>query len=56
MTMLIVTHEINFARNVSDKVCFMANGEIIEQGPPSEVIDNPQNERTKQFLNFISKN
>lgn len=55
MTMLIVTHEINFARNVSDKVCFMANGEIIEEGPPSEVIDNPKNERTKQFLNFISK-
>lgn len=55
MTMLIVTHEINFARNVSDKVCFMANGEIIEDGPPSEVIDNPKNERTKQFLNFISK-
>lgn len=56
MTMLIVTHEISFARNVSDKVCFMANGEIIEEGLPSEVIDNPKNERTKQFLNFISKN
>lgn len=56
MTMLIVTHEISFAKNVSDKVCFMANGEIIEEGPASEVIDNPKNERTKQFLNFISKN
>lgn len=55
MTMMIVTHEINFARNVSDLVCFMDQGIILEQGTPSEVIDNPRMERTKQFLNFIRK-
>lgn len=49
-TMLIVTHEINFARIVSDRVCFMDQGIILEQGPAKEVIDNPRNERTKQFL------
>lgn len=52
-TMLIVTHEINFARNVSDRICFMNNGMILEQGPAKEVVDNPKNERTKQFLNVI---
>lgn len=55
MTMIIVTHEINFARNVSDYVCFMSDGKILEEGSPQEVIDNPQNERTRQFLNFIQK-
>lgn len=52
-TMLIVTHEINFARNVSDRVCFMDQGIILEEGPAKEIIDNPKNERTKQFLNAI---
>lgn len=52
-TMLIVTHEINFARNVSDRVCFMDRGIILEEGFAKEVIDNPKNERTKQFLNAI---
>lgn len=52
-TMLIVTHEINFARNVSDRVCFMEQGIILEQGPAKEVIDNPKNERTRQFLNVV---
>ncbi len=52
-TMLIVTHEINFARNVSDKVCFMDQGVILEEGPAKEVVDNPKNERTKQFLSKI---
>lgn len=55
-TMLIVTHEINFARNVSDYVCFMDQGRIIEQGEAKSVINDPKNERTKQFLNFIQKN
>lgn len=50
MTMVIVTHEIDFARSVSDRVIFMDGGLIVEQGPPSEVIDNPKNERTKAFL------
>lgn len=52
-TMLIVTHEINFARNVSDRVCFMDQGIIVEEGPAKEVIDNPKNERTRQFLNVV---
>lgn len=52
-TMLIVTHEINFARNVSHRVCFMDQGVILEQGPAKEVIDNPKNERTRQFLNVV---
>lgn len=50
MTMVIVTHEIEFAKNVSDRVVFMADGYIIEEGPAREVIDNPQNERTQNFL------
>lgn len=53
-TMLIVTHEISFARNISDRVIFMDGGHIIEQGTPEEVIDNPKNERTKQFLNTLN--
>lgn len=53
MTMIIVTHEIEFARNVSDRVIFMADGKIIEQGTPEQVIDHPQVERTQAFLNRI---
>ncbi len=51
MTMVIVTHEIEFAKNVADKIIFMDNGVIAEEGSPEQVIDNPQNERTKAFLN-----
>lgn len=50
MTMLVVTHEMGFAREVADKVVFMADGKIIETGSPVEIFDNPQNERTKNFL------
>lgn len=50
MTMVIVTHEIDFARSVSDRVIFMDGGVIVEQGRPADVIDNPSNERTKAFL------
>ena len=50
MTMVIVTHEINFAREVSNRVIFMENGVIVEDGTPQEVIDNPKNERTREFL------
>jgi len=50
MTMVIVTHEMNFAKAISDRVIFMADGYIIEEGTPSEVFDNPKNERTRQFL------
>lgn len=53
-TMIIVTHEIGFAHDVSDEIIFMDGGVIAEQGTPSQVIDNPQNERTRQFLaNYI---
>lgn len=50
MTMVIVTHEIEFARAVSDRVVFMDNGYVVEDGKPEDVIDNPKNERTKVFL------
>jgi polar amino acid transport system ATP-binding protein len=50
MTMVIVTHEIDFARKVADRVIFMDGGVIVEQGKPEDVIDNPSNERTRAFL------
>ncbi|GAA3007407.1 amino acid ABC transporter ATP-binding protein [Actinokineospora diospyrosa] len=50
MTMLVVTHEMQFAREVADKVLFMDGGVVVEQGPPSQVIAAPQQERTKTFL------
>jgi polar amino acid transport system ATP-binding protein len=50
MTMLVVTHEIQFAREVADRVLFIDDGVIIEQGPPSTVIGNPRQERTRSFL------
>ena len=50
MTMVIVTHEIDFARNVADRVIFMDGGVIDEEGKPQDVIDNPKSERTKAFL------
>ncbi len=49
-TMIIVTHEMNFARDVADRVIFMDEGVIVEQGTPQEVFDNPKEERTRQFL------
>ena len=55
MTMIIVTHEIEFARNVSDKVIFMSDGVIVEEGPPQEVIDNPKHERTQAFLRKVQR-
>jgi polar amino acid transport system ATP-binding protein len=53
MTMMVVTHEMGFARDVADRVIFMDEGVIQEQGTPEEVFDNPQNERTKDFLGHI---
>ena len=50
MTMLVVTHEMQFAREVSDRVIFMDAGNIVEQGRPGDVLDNPQHERTQRFL------
>jgi len=51
MTMIVVTHEMGFAREVANRVVFMDNGEIIESGNPEEIFTNPRNERTKAFLN-----
>nr|WP_312027339.1 amino acid ABC transporter ATP-binding protein [Paenibacillus typhae] len=51
MTMIIVTHEMNFARDVADRVFFMDNGEIAESGTPEQIFGNPQLERTRTFLN-----
>lgn len=48
--MVIVTHEIGFARAISDRVVFMDDGMIVEQGRPEDVIDNPKHERTRTFL------
>jgi general L-amino acid transport system ATP-binding protein len=53
MTMLCVTHEMGFARTVANRVIFMDKGEIVEQAAPNDFFDNPQNDRTKLFLNQI---
>jgi ABC-type polar amino acid transport system ATPase subunit len=50
MTMLVVTHEMQFAREVGDRVVFMDEGRIVEQGPPAEMLDRPKQERTRRFL------
>lgn len=55
MTMVIVTHEIEFAKIVSDRIIFMADGYIVEEGSPDAVVDNPQNERTKAFLKHFTR-
>ncbi|MBR5152862.1 MAG: amino acid ABC transporter ATP-binding protein [Clostridia bacterium] len=55
VTMVIVTHEINFAQGVSDKIIFMADGVVIEEGTPEEVIQNPKNERTRHFLHKMNE-
>lgn len=53
MTMIVVTHEMGFAREVADRVVFMHGGQVVEQGPPSEVLGNPQHERTRSFLSAV---
>ncbi len=53
MAMLIVTHEMGFAREVSDRLIFFADGKVVEQGPPAQVFDNPQHERTQTFFSAI---
>ena len=53
MTMIVVTHEIGFAREVADRVIFMDGGVIVEEGPPAEVLENPKEERTQQFLGLV---
>ena len=53
MTMLVVTHEIGFAREMADRVVFMYGGTILEVNTPDKIFNNPDNERTKQFLNSV---
>jgi polar amino acid transport system ATP-binding protein len=53
MTMIVVTHEMGFARDVADRAILFSDGVIVEQGPPSELFDNPKEERTKEFLGHI---
>jgi polar amino acid transport system ATP-binding protein len=53
MTMIVVTHEMGFAREVAQRAVFMDEGVIVEQGTPSELLHNPQQERTKAFLSRI---
>ena len=51
--MIIVTHEMGFARQVADRVIFMDEGKIVEVGTPAEIFDNPREERTSDFLNAV---
>ena len=53
MTMIVVTHEMGFARDVGDHVIFMDEGVVVEEGPPADVLENPRNERTKRFLGLV---
>jgi len=53
MTMICVTHEMGFARQVADRIIFMADGEIVEQNTPDEFFNNPKSDRTKTFLDQI---
>lgn len=54
MTMVVVTHELSFAEQVADRIVFMDKGQIVEQGPPTQLLHHPQHERTRQFLGKIS--
>jgi glutamine transport system ATP-binding protein len=54
-TMVIVSHEMNFVREISDRVVFMADGMVVEEGAPNELFTHPQEERTKQFFDTISQ-
>ena len=55
MTMIIVTHEVGFAREVADRILFMDDGVIVEQGPPASVLDRPAQDRTRRFLRMVNK-
>jgi polar amino acid transport system ATP-binding protein len=56
LTMLLVTHEMRFAREISDRVCFFDKGRIVEQGPPHQIFSNPSQPRTREFLNSVLAN
>ena len=53
MTMAVVTHEMGFAREVADRIIFMSDGVIVEEGTPAEIFENPKNERTREFLRCV---
>ena len=53
MTMVIATHEMGFARDIANRVCFLDAGRILEQGPPAQILSEPREARTRQFLNRI---
>ncbi len=53
MTMVVVTHEMGFAKEVADRVVFMADGHVVEVGKPQDIFENPQHERTKSFLEKV---
>ncbi|MDH3688276.1 MAG: amino acid ABC transporter ATP-binding protein [Gammaproteobacteria bacterium] len=55
MTMIVVTHEVRFAKEVADRVIFMDEGKIVEEGPPEEVLENPKQARTQQFLSLVER-
>jgi len=55
MTMVVITHEVRFAREVADRIVFMDEGRIVEQGPPEEVLETPKEVRTQQFLRLLSR-
>ena len=53
LTMLILTHQMGFAREFADRVCFFYDGQILEQGPPAQLFGNAEHERTRQFLSAV---
>jgi polar amino acid transport system ATP-binding protein len=53
MTMILATHEMNFAREVADKVCFLDAGRILEEGPPEQIFTEPKEPRTREFLSRV---
>ena len=55
MTMIVVTHEIRFAKEVADRVIFMDEGRIVEEGPPLQVLEAPREERTRRFLRLVER-
>jgi len=55
MTMIVVTHEVRFAREVADQIVFMADGRIVEQGKPEDILEHPREARTRQFLQLVGR-
>jgi glutamate transport system ATP-binding protein len=53
MTMMVITHEMGFARKAANRVCFMADGSLVEQAPPDEFFDHPRSDRAKDFLGKV---